>query len=88
MEKNIENNFRKSVIQTRTNYFLKESVNKANKNNSKNEDRVSSNDRYLTNLKKVNEKTKEVKSQKLKVKHRKNKEKKTKENEEKNVKRN
>ena len=88
LENNIENSFRNSVLETRTNFFLKESGNKANKINSKNENRVSSNDRYLTNLKKVNEKTKEVKSQKLKVKHRKNKEKKTKENEEKNVKRN
>ena len=62
LENNIENSFRNSVLQKRTYFFLKERLNQANKNNSNNENRMSSNDRYLTNLKKVNEKTKEVKS--------------------------
>ena len=70
----LENNFDKNVLQTRTNFFLKDTKNKKIKSNIKKEIRVSSNERCLTSKKikkiKENDTLKDYKSHKIKIKQR------------------
>ena len=88
------NEDKNNVLQTRTNFFLKDSGTKKLKNKIKKEVRVSSNDRCLTSKKikkfKENESLKECKSNKNKIKQRnlKNNELNEHESDTKNIKRN
>ncbi len=76
LENKVENNFRKSVLQTRSNFFLKEKNNISIKNSFKKdndkEKKISSIERCLTSKKtqnlKTTERIKEVKNQKMKMK--------------------
>ena len=92
LENNIDD--KKNILQTRNNFFLKDSGTKKLKNKIKKEVRVSSNDRFLTSKKikklKENDSLKECKSNKNKIKQRniKNNELKENDNESKNIKRN
>jgi hypothetical protein len=91
LENKVENNYKKSVLQTRSNFFFKDRANISIKNSfikKDKENRVSSSERCLTAKKaqnfKANEKIKELKNQKMKLNQRRNTEKNLKEFEEKN----
>ena len=90
LENKLENNLRKSVLQTRTNFFLKECGNKKIKNNLKKEKRIASNDKCMTSKKmktfKINEDLKKNKTNKIKQRNNKNNEIKERDSESKSIK--